>query len=116
MASLSRMRSTHGGRARFPLTAATSMILPSDSDSFSVSGTATVTSLTAPPETRGRMVLLYVASGVLTLTNSPGTTTAGQMDLGSLDPSNVELSSTDSIRLLLREDGTWVRVGMQVNN
>ncbi len=117
MGYLGRMKSFLGGStlSGFPLTAASTINLPSDSNSFNVTGTATVTGILAAPETRGRQVQFYVVSGVLTLTNSPGTTTAGQMDLGSLDPSNVVLSATDSIDLMLRTDGTWVLVEPATN-
>lgn len=116
MSKWARLKSKAGGQARPSLTAATTMYINQGDDEYNVAGTATVTSLTADTATRGRTIRLYVTSGALTLTNSPGTTTVGQMDLGALDPANVVLETSDSITLLLRSDGTWVRVVEQVNN
>ena len=120
MGVLARMKSTHGDGGKQPLNlaAAATVNVPSDSDFFIFTGTATVTSLLALPETRGRIIEFTQAQagGVTTLTNSPGTTTAGQMDLGSNDSANVQLTATDTIRLRYRHDGTWLRVGNEANN
>lgn len=96
--------------------AATTLNVPDDISWMDLTGTATVTSLTAGNQTRGRLLYLYQSdSGATTLTNSPGTTTAGQMDLGGLDSANLVLGGTDVLCLRLRPDGTWIRV-FQTNN
>jgi hypothetical protein len=117
MGIIARMKSVSGGRAATVIPVATTTTIPDDSDNIFLTGTATVTSLVANKMTHGRTVRLYQSdSGTTTLTNSPGTTTAGQMDLGGLDSSNLVLGPTDVIRLTLRVDGTWVRTSNPVNN
>lgn len=116
MGVVARMKSIHNGQPR-SVTSAATITLTGESDNIYLSGTATVTSLLAPPETRGRITNFYQdGSGSTTLTNSPGTTTAGQMDLGSKDPGNVVLGPTDTICLHLRMDGTWIRYEAQTDN
>lgn len=117
MGLIARMKSVSGGRAATTIAAAATIGIPDDSDNIFLTGTATVTSLLATRGTYNRVVRFYQSdSGTTTFTNSPGTTTAGQMDLGALDQSNLALGPTDAIRLMLRIDGTWVRVSNPVNN
>ena len=120
MSIWSRMKSVFGGSDNFlskTVAAATTLAVPDDMAVVPLTGTATVTSLTAPQHTRGRMVWLWQSdTGTTTLTNSPGTTTAGQMDLGGLDTSNAVLGPTDWIQLYLKSDGTWIRVMPVTNN
>jgi hypothetical protein len=120
MAIWSRLRGLvggHGGIRDKTLASATTLTIPDDLTWVNLTGTATVTSLLISSFTYGRMVWLYQSdSGTTTLTNSPGTTTAGQMDLGGLDPSNAVLGPTDVIQLYCRSDGTWIRVSPVTNN
>lgn len=90
---------------------ATTLNVPDDIFWMDLTGTATVSALVAADFTRGRLLILYQSdTGVTTLNNSPGTTTTDQMDLGSLDNSNLVLSNTDLVCLRLRPDGSWIRV------
>ena len=115
-----RLKSMVGGDGTITpktVAAATTLRVPDDLAVVRLTGTATVTSLTAAPQTRGRLVWFVQSdSGTTTLTNSPGTTTVGQMDLGGLDPANTELGPSDWILLYLKSDGTWVRVMAATNN
>lgn len=114
MAIWDRLKGLVGGESNFlyrTVAAATSIYVPDDAFHVRLTGTATVTSLNAAAFARGREVRFYQSdTGVTTFTNSPGTTTAGQMDLGSQDNSNIVLNSTDILALWLREDGTWIRL------
>ncbi len=96
---------------------ATTTYVPDDLAVVHLTGTATITSLTADPATRGRFVWFRQSdTGATTFTNSPGSTTAGQMDLGGLDSSNVVLGQTDWLHLYLRADMVWERVTAATNN
>lgn len=115
----SRVKSVHGDPdlAGKTLAAATTLAVPDNLSVVPLTGTATVTSLTAGNYTRGRMVWFYQSdSGTTTFTNSPGTTTVGQMDLGALDAGNSVVGPTDWLCLYLRTDGTWIRVMPVTNN
>lgn len=120
MSMWARLKGLVGGEGYIrdkTVAAATTLYVPDDLSVVALTGTATVTSLTAEPYTRGRMVWFYQSdSGTTTLTNSPGTTTAGQMDLGGLDPANQTLNQSDWICLYLKSDMTWIRVMPVTNN
>jgi hypothetical protein len=88
-----------------PLDAAATLVLPAGHDSFVMSGTATVTDLQGGRN--GRVVLFRGLSGTTTFTNTNGTTTRGQMDLGG---SNVALAADDILVLVGRSDGSWLRL------
>jgi len=109
MSFWSRAKSTLGGdRERNTLTAAATLAVPDDTNYVALTGTASVTSLTAGSQTRNRLVYFYQSdSGSTTFTNTDGASTAGTMDLGG---SNVVLGQTDVLAVFLREDGTWVRI------
>lgn len=114
MSMWSRLKSIAGGdRTNYTLAAATTVVVPDDSNLFYLTGTATVTALNAGGSTRNRVVTFVQSdSGATTLTNTNDTTTAGQMDLGG---ANIVLGQTDSVDLLLRADGSWLRLS-SVNN
>lgn len=116
----SRLKSLVGGGTTFTTkttAAATTLNVPDDLSWVNLTGTATVTSLVAAAWMRGRMVWFYQSdTGTTTFTNSPGTTTANQMDLGGLDVSNAILGPSDVLCLYLRADGTWIRVTPVTNN
>lgn len=96
------------------LTAATTLYLPAGTNEFYLTGTATVTSLGGPTtEYLPREITLIGESGATTLTNTTGTTTAGQMDLGG---SNIVISAKDVVKLRRRRDGTWLLVSVRKNN
>lgn len=110
----SRLKSVMGGdRVDYTLAAGTTIVVPDSSNLFYLTGTATVTALQAGAHTRNRLVTFIQSdSGTTTLTNTNGTSTANEMDLGG---SNVALGQADVIELLLRSDGSWVRVSSQNN-
>jgi len=110
MGWFARSKSRHGGGRAVPtLAAATTINVPSDSDHFDLTGTATVTSLLADSSTLGRICTFYQSdNGATTLTNSNNPTTRGAMDLGG---SNITLAATDNVTLRLLANGTWVRYG-----
>lgn len=120
MGQWERVKSIVGGDSMIAgktIAAGTTINVPSDLNWVNLTGTATVTSLTAAPQTRGRMVWFYQSdSGTTTLTNSPGTTTAGQMDLGGPDPDNLILGPSDVVALYLRPNGTWIRATPKADN
>lgn len=96
---------------------ATTLNIPDDLSVVQLTGTATVTALHVSPQTRGRMVWLHQSdSGSTTLTNTPGTTTVDQMDLGALDPANTVLGPDDWICLFVNAAGVWSRVMTPTNN
>ncbi len=109
MSMWSRAKSISGGdRDGTTLAAATTVYVPDHSNLFYLTGTAAITSLLASAATRNRIVLFYQSdSGATTFTNTADTTTEGQMDLGTGD---IILGQTDTLELLLRPDGSWVRV------
>lgn len=114
MAIPARLKGIVGGNSIIyakTIAAAATLNVPDDLSVIPLTGTATVTSLVAGSYTRGRMVWFYqYDTGATTFTNSPGTTTAGQMDLGALDPGNTVLGASDWLCLYLKPDGTWLRV------
>lgn len=114
MSMFPRLKNLVGGESNFlyrTVAAGTTINVPDDLTWVRLTGTATCTALVASAFTRGREVRFYQSdSGATTFTNSPGTTTANQMDLGSQDNSNIVLSNTDILALWLREDGTWIRL------
>lgn len=114
MSMWSRLKSIAGGdRDFYTLAVATTTNVPSSSNLFALTGTATVTSLLASANTRNRIVTFYQSdSGATTLTNTNGTSTAGQMDLGGSD---IVLGQDDSVDLLLRPDGSWLRISSVSN-
>jgi len=114
MGWFSRSKSRRGGGRGVPtLAAATTITVPSDSDHFDLTGTATVTSLLADPSTAGRICTFYQSdSGTTTLTNTNNGTTRGVMDLGG---SNLALAATDAVTLRLLANGTWVSYGAANN-
>lgn len=110
-----RLKSLVGGESNFTaksVPAATTVYVPDDMAVVRLTGTATITTLNAANFARDRLVLFRQTreGGATTFTNTPGATTAGQMDLGALDPSNVVLTPTSWLGLWLRSDGVWERV------
>lgn len=114
MGMWARIKSIAGGdRTNYTLAAATTINVPDDSNLFYLTGTATCTALVANSATRNRIVTFVQSdSGTTTLTNTNDTATANLMDLGG---SNLALGQTDSVDLLLRADGSWLRIS-SVNN
>ena len=114
MSMWTRLKSLVGGNSVIynkTVAAAATLNVPDDLTWVPLTGTATVTALVASPYTRGRLCFFYQSdTGATTFTNSTATTTANQMDLGALDPSNIVLSGTDVLCLYCRPDGSWVRV------
>src|SRR5689334_40019 len=98
MAMWDRLKNLVGGESNFlnkTVASAATLNVPDDMSIVQLTGTATVTTLNAAPFARGRMVYFYQSdTGTTTFTNTPGTTTAGQMDLGSQDPANAVLTPT----------------------
>lgn len=77
---------------------------------FEITGSATVTSLTLPSGIvqGGRIVTFYGgASAAVVFTNTNDTTTAGQMDLGG---ANITIADQDVLMLMMKNNGTWIRV------
>lgn len=103
----SRIRSIIGGDfERNTVAAATTLGVPDDTNLIYLTGTATVTSLTASKSTRNRIVyFIQNDSGATTFTNTDGATVEGTMDLGG---SNVTLGQDDVLCLILRSNGTWL--------
>ncbi len=104
------MKSIHGGLGAFSntLTAAATVNVPDGEDLFYLSGTNTITALTANAATRGRIVtFIQGASGTTTFTNTDSTTTVNLMDLGG---SNIALAATDVLCLYLTSTGSWLRI------
>lgn len=103
----SRLRSIAGGDTEYQtLVSATTTDVPDSSNVFLISGSATITSLTAATSTRGRIVY-FISTGTVVFTNTNGASTAGTMDLGG---ANITLSDTDVLCLYLRSNGAWVRL------
>lgn len=104
------MKSIHGGLGAFSntLAAAATVNVPDGEDLFYLSGTDTITALTASAATRGRIVtFIQGASGSTTFTNTDSTTTVNLMDLGGSD---VVLGATDVLCLYLTSTGSWLRL------
>lgn len=107
---MSRVKSLFGAGPATPLTvaAATTLSVPDGLAWVNLTGTASVTSLTASLSARNRVVIFYQSdAGATTFTNTNGASTAGTMDLGGSD---VVLAATDVLCLFLRSNGSWVRV------
>ncbi len=89
------------------IVAATTTAVPDDVTNCLISGSVTITSLTAIVMP-GRVVVFEGATGAaVVFTNTDDTTTSGQMDLGG---SNVTLGASDILALKQRGDGSWVRL------
>lgn len=114
MSSSARMKSTAGGDTlNTPLTAAATLYVPDDTNMVYLEGTDTVTALVADPRTRNRIVVFVQSdSGTTTFTNTNNPTATDLMDLGG---SNVALAQTDALILLLKSDGTWLRLSAADN-
>ena len=113
---MSRMKQWFGGSrvTNFTVTGLTSIALSDDVGGLSLTGTATIATITANPATRGgRLLYLYGASGTTTFTNNASSTTAGQMDLGAGDAT---IGATDFVILWLRTDGVWIRATPVADN
>jgi hypothetical protein len=108
-----RLKSIAGGGTIPTLTAASTLRIPDESTVYLLSGTATVTSLEATRSWPGQHLRLIGTSGVTTLTNTTGTTTAGQMDLGG---ANIEIAAKDIVNLIRMNDGTWRLAEARANN
>lgn len=105
MGVIARLKSVAGGRAvATSIAVSATVIIPEDTNRIEFTGTDTITSLQADSSTRGREVTFRQASGATTFTNTEGTTTANQMDLGG---SNLTLAAGDQVTLYLRSDGVW---------
>lgn len=109
MSMSSRLKSMAGGDTLgFTVAAATATTMPDSSNVIYLTGTATITSLNASNSTRNRICWFYQSdAGTTTFTNTNNTTTAGQMDLGG---TNIAVGPTDVLVMLLRTDGSWVRL------
>lgn len=86
-----------------------SVRIPDVASWIRVSGASTpiVSSLDAPSWSRNKLVIFEnAASTSIVFTNNAGTTTAGQMDLGSAD---ITLGQDDILALYCRPNGVWVR-------
>lgn len=114
MAMFARLKSIVGGNPPIgakTVAAAATLIIPDDLSVIPLTGTATVTALRVTKHTRARMLWFRQSdSGATTFTNTPGSTTAEEMDLGALDPANTVLSNTDWLCLWVRPDGVAERV------
>ena len=114
------MKSVFGGLGGFinTIASAATVSVPDEESVFFVSGTTTITTLNGVASARGRVVWFVGAdaSGAtqVTFTNTNGTTTAGQMDLGN--QSNVVLSDRDVLCLYLTAGGYWIALGQPYYN
>lgn len=108
-----RAKSIVGGGTTNTLACATTTAVPDNGNLLFLTGTATITSLTAGITTRNRIVWFEGSSGTQTFTNTTGTTTAGQMDLGG---ANIVVSAKDVLVLILRNNGVWHLVEFRRNN
>ncbi len=113
-----RLKALAGGSkitdANKTIASATTTNVPSDTNFFLISGTATITSLVGAPHTRDREItFIGAASAAVVFTNTTGTTTANQMDLGG---QNITVSAKDILKLILRKNGVWNLSRIQYNN
>lgn len=117
MSMWSRLKSLAGGSGRTDtdktITVAATTWVPDEGNFFLLSGTATITSLNAATATRDRRVVFVGSSGTQTFTNTNGTTTAGQMDLGG---ASIALGPDDVLELVLRQNGVWNVANYRRNN
>ena len=111
----SRNKTIMGGHGPLKTVAsATTTNVPDTVSAFYISGSATITSLVCTPSLRTRHVTVIGASGAsVTFTNTTGSTTANQMDLGG---ANIVLSAKDVLRLICNENGVWQLAGITYNN
>src|SRR5688572_5590348 len=124
MGVMSRIKSTAGGNRNsialhIPGAAGSTLAelpLPDDSNIFAVytsgENDVTVSKIRASETTRNRKVTLYCepepsTTGYVTFTNTSNAAVPGEMDLGGSD---VTLDPSDVLVLLLRADGTWLRL------
>ncbi len=121
MSMWSRVKSWAGGGRLYEYTinvadgGTGTMYLPDDSNVFTLvgpEGSVGISKIFASGATRNRKVYLYQKYDAsitpeTVFTNTDGASVEGEMDLGGSD---VTLGATDVLALLLRPDGTWVRI------
>lgn len=115
---IGRLKSLAGGKGlsdtQKTVASATSTAINDGENFLLISGSATITSLVAAQSTRDREVtFIGAASASVTFTNTTGTTTANQMDLGG---TNITLAAGDLLQLILRANGVWNIVHYRRNN
>jgi hypothetical protein len=104
----SRLKSIAGGsRTVVTLTSANGMRIPSGSNLFALSGSATVATMHADTATTNREVWFYQTSGTTEFTNSAETTTPGYIEAGTADA--ISLGASDVVCFILRPNGTWLQ-------
>lgn len=115
MGVLSRVKSVGGNNRPIPSVAsAATLALPDDSNVVYVSGSTTVTSLDAGNPRPGRhLTIIGATSASVTFTNTTGSTTAGQMDLGG---ESILVSAKDILRLVRDNNGVWQLIEFKLNN
>lgn len=87
---------------------AATLAVPDAGNTWLVSGSTTVTSLSAGGRLAGsRITFIGATSASVAFTNTNDPTTAGQMDLGG---SNITLADQDILTLVLMNNGTWNRI------
>lgn len=107
MSMWGRLKSMVGGReSPSTLASAATLALKDEENTYYLSGTTTITSLTTPSFIRNRKVtFIGAASAGVTFTNTNTLTTAGQM---YLQGSNLLMAEDDVIELFCKTDGTWI--------
>lgn len=115
MAILGRLKSWFGeAKTATTLASAATVRVPSEGSTFHVSGSTTITSLVAAQESYNRLVMFIgAASASVLFTNTTGTTTAGQMDLGG---ASVLLAEKDIAIFRVNHQGVWRLVSFRQNN
>lgn len=115
MSAWKRSKSIAGGGTKYTLTPADGMSVPSDSNLFYLSGSATIGSLYAENQTTAnRIVTFYQESGATTFNNNAGSTTRGAMHVDA-SAESVTTSAADVIRFLLKPNGTWTMIKLTDN-
>lgn len=116
MSTPGRMKTYAGGDliadSKRTVAVATTTVVPDFTNIFYLTGTATITSLTASPSTRNRLVTFVSSSGSQTFTNT-NSPSANQMALGG---ANITISAGDSITMFLKIDGSWQIYNIQRAN
>lgn len=117
MAFWSGVKQMFGGAQRGieTLASAATVNVPEEGSVFYMSGTTAITSLICPKTMRGRLVTFIGTSAVGNVfTNTDGTTTEGQMELGGSD---LTLGPTSVLQLYCKlSDGSWQLVNYRLNN
>lgn len=128
MSMWSRLRSWAGGYSRTPtinvpgVQGQTIVLnLPDHSNVFALTTSeegVNIGDLLAADNTRNRKVWLYMkptvdTNGYVTLVNTDNASVAGEMDLGGSD---ITLEESDAVCLLLRDNGTWLKLRVTDNS